>query len=83
MILRLRRKTVDNKAKLKNNTLEGKFVSKNVTNLSQRQLKKSEILLLSEGLKFVPTPNRIDKAKRKQELDIFGRKLRLMWHSKG
>ena len=66
MILRLRRKTVDNKAKLKNNTLEGKFVSKNVTNLSQRQLKKSENLLLSEGLKFVPTPNRIDKAKRKQ-----------------
>ena len=70
----------DNRAKLKDNRLEGKFVSKNVINLSQRQLTKSEILLLSKGLKFVPTPNRIDKAKLKQELEVFGRKLRLMWH---
>ena len=58
----------DNRAKLKDNRLEGKFVGKNITNLSQRQLKKSEISLLSKGLKFVPTPNRIDKAKLKQEL---------------
>ena len=70
----------DNRAKLKDNSLEGKFVSKNVINLSQRQLTKSEISLLSKGLKFVPTPNRIDKAKLKQELEVFGRKLRLMWH---
>ena len=70
----------DNRAKLKDNRLEGKFVSKNVINLSQRQLTKSEISLLSKGLKFVPTPNRIDKAKLKQELEVFGRKLRLMWH---
>ena len=27
-----------------------------------------------------PTPNRIDKAKLKQELEVFGRKLRLMWY---
>ena len=27
-----------------------------------------------------PTPNRIDKAKLKQELEVFGRKLTLMWH---
>ena len=72
--------TDDNRAKLKDNRLEGKFVSKNVINLSQRQLTKSEISLLSKGLKFVPTPNRIDKAKLKQELEVFGRKLRLMWH---
>ena len=32
--------TVDNKVKLKDNTLDGKFGSKNITNLSQRQLKK-------------------------------------------
>ena len=70
----------DNRAKLKDNRLEGKFVSKNVINLSQRQLTKSEISLLSKGLKFVPTPNRIDKAKLKQELEVFRRKLRLMWH---
>ena len=36
-------------------------------------------MLLSKGLTFVPTPNRIDKAKLKQELEAFGRKLRLMW----
>ena len=70
----------DNRAKLKDNRPEGEFVSKNVINLSQRQLTKSEISLLSKGLKFVPTPNRIDKAKLKQELEVFGRKLRLMWH---
>ena len=70
----------DNRAKLKDNRLEGEFVSKNVINLSQRQLTKSEILLLSKGLKFVPTPNRVDKAKLKQELEVFVRKLRLMWH---
>ena len=70
----------DNRAQLKYNRLEAMFVSKNVINLSQRQLTKSEISLLSKGLKFVPTPNRIDKAKLKQELEVFGRKLRLMWH---
>ena len=43
-------------------------------------MSKSETSLLSKGLKFVPTPNRIDKPKLKQELDVFGRKLRLMWH---
>ena len=66
--------TDDNRAKLKDNRLEGKFVSKNVINLSQRQLTKSEISLLSKGRKFVPTPNRMNKAKLKQELEIFGRK---------
>ena len=61
----------DNRAKLKDNRLEGKFVSKNVINLSQRQLTKSEILLLSIGLKFVATPNMIDKAKLKQDSSRF------------
>ena len=70
----------DNRAKLNDNELKGKFVSKNVINLSQRQLTKSQISLLSKGFKFVPTLNRIGKAKLKQDLDIFGRKLRLMWH---
>ena len=37
--------------------LEGKFVSKNVINLSRRNLSASEISLLSKGLKFVPTAN--------------------------
>ena len=72
--------TDDNRAKLKDNRLEGKFVSKNVNNLSQRQMTKSEISLLSKRLKVVPTPNRIDKAKLKQELEVFERKPRLMWY---
>ena len=37
------------------NRLEGKFVSKNVVNLSKRTLSSAEISLLSKGLKFIPT----------------------------
>ena len=55
----------DNRVEVKDNRLQGKFVSKNVINLSQRQLTKSEILLLSKEIKFVLTPNRRDKAKLK------------------
>ena len=60
--------------------LEGKFVSKNVINLSRINLSRSEISLLSKGLKFVPSANKIDRAKLKRELEEYGRKLRLMWH---
>ena len=70
----------DNRAKLKDNRLERKFFSKNAINLLQRQLTKSELSLFSKGIKSVPTPNRVDKAKLKQELEVLGRKLRLMWH---
>ena len=59
--------------------LEGKLVSKNVINLS-RNLSASEISLLSKGLKFVPTANKIDQEKLKAELEEYGRKLWLMWH---
>ena len=62
--------------------LEGKFVSKNVINLSRRNLSASEISLLSKGLKLVPTANKIDRAKLKTELEEYGRKQRLMWHFK-
>ena len=41
---------------------------------------RSEISLLSKGLKFVPSANKIDRAKLKRELEEYGRKLRLMWH---
>ena len=37
--------------------IEGKFVSKNVINLSRRNFPVLEISLLSKGLKFVPTAN--------------------------
>ena len=60
-----------NSATIVNERYEGKFVSPNVVNLSCRNL---------TGLKFVPTPRGINKALIKEELDAYGRKLRLMWH---
>ena len=68
-----------NEATIVNGRLKGKFVSRNVVNLSKRKLSKSEILLLSKVLKFIPTSNTIDKAKLKIELEAFGRMLRLKW----
>ena len=70
----------ENVAMFRGIRLEGKFVSKNVMNLSRRNLSSAEISLLSKGLKFVPTANKIDQAKLKRELEEYGRKLRLMWH---
>ena len=52
----------------------------NVINLSKLHLSKEEISLLSKGLKFIPTPKYINKARIKEELETYGRKLRLMWH---
>ena len=60
--------------------IDGKFVSKNVVNLSKRDLNTAEISLLSKGLKFIPTTNTINIAKIKENLEAFGRKLRLKWH---
>ena len=60
--------------------LEGKFVGKNVFNLSRVDLSPPEISLLSKGLEFVPSANKIDRAKLKRELEEYGRKLCLMWH---
>ena len=51
--------------------LEGKFVSKNVINLSRRNLSASEISLLSKGLKFIPTANKTDRAKLNTELEEY------------
>ena len=48
-------------------------------NLSRRNLSASEIPLLSKGLKFVLTANKIDRTKLKIELEEHGKKLRLMW----
>ena len=60
--------------------LEGKFVSKNVFNLPRRNLSPPEISLLSKGLKFVSSANKIDRAILKRQSEEYGRKLRLMWH---
>ena len=48
--------------------------------LSSRHLPQDEISLLSKGLKFVPTRKHINKAKVKEGIEIYGRKLRLMWY---
>ena len=63
-----------------NDRLQGNFVSKNVVNLSRRNLTGSEMSLLSKEFNFVPTSNTIDKAKVKMELEALGRILRLKWH---
>ena len=69
---------VNNIATYRGERLEGKFVSSNVINLLQRNLSEAEISLLSKSLKFVPTANKIDRARLKMELEEYGRKLRLM-----
>ena len=70
----------NNTASLNKTRLEWKFVGKNIINLSKRNLSRSEISLLSKGLKFAPSANEIDRAKLKREMEEYGRKLRLMWH---
>ena len=69
-----------NVATLLDGRYEGKFVGPNVINLSKHHLPQDEISLLSKGLKFIPTPKQINKARIKEELETYGRKLRLMWH---
>ena len=59
---------------------EGTFVSANVINLSVRHLSKDKVSLLSKGLKLVPTPKNINKAQIKEEIEVDGRKYRVMWH---
>ena len=59
-----------NKTTILNGRLKGNFVGKNVVNLSKRKLSKSEISLLSKGLKLIPTSNTINKAQFKIELKL-------------
>ena len=51
----------ENVAIFRGNRLEGKFVIKNVINLSRRNLSSEEISLLSKGLKFVPNASKLIK----------------------
>ena len=55
-------------------------MSENVVNLSNRKLSKAEVSLFSKGLKFCPTPNSFDKSVLTEDLEKFGRTLRLKWH---
>ena len=63
-----------------NSRMTGKFVSENVFNLSNKNLTPSEIKLLSKGLSFVPTPERIDREQVKRDLERFGRNIKLKLH---
>ena len=60
--------------------IKGKFISDNVFNLSEKSFTKFEIKLLSRGLGFVPTPEKIDRFQIKRDLEKFGRNLRLKMH---
>ena len=60
--------------------LQGKFITKNIINLSRRNLSASEISLSSKGLKIVSSPNKINWTKLNRELKEYRRKLHLMWH---
>ena len=57
------RNAYGNQAVLLENRLKGNFFSKNVVNLSKRNLNDVEISLMSKGLNFVPICNNIDKTK--------------------
>ena len=56
------------------------FVSENVVNLSNRKLSKTKVSLFLNGLKFCPTPNSVYKSVLKEDLEKFGRTLKLKCH---
>ena len=64
---------------------EKKFVSPNFINLPKCHLSKDEMYLLLKVFIFIPIPKHIDKAFIKEELDIYGKKLRLLpyFHKEG
>ena len=51
-----------------------------ITNLSDHQLSRDEINLLSKGLNFIPTPRREHPAKMLQDILLFDRRIRLRYH---
>ena len=60
--------------------IEGKFVSENVFNLSSRNITEAEIKVFKKGLGFVPTPEKINSWQLKNDLEKFGRNIRLRMH---
>jgi hypothetical protein len=48
-----------------------------VVNLSSKDLKSAEIRILSKGLNFCPTPNKINEEQLSADLDKFARSLRI------
>ena len=60
---------VDNIPETQDQRLDGKFVSKNVFNLSSRALTEHEISVLDKELNFVPTPEKLDRLQIKNDLE--------------
>ena len=60
-----------------NKRMEGKFVSQNVFNLSDRVLTKNEIKVLDKGLSFVPTTEKVDRLQIKNDFAKLGRDIKL------
>ena len=63
--------------------MQGKFVSQNVFNLSDRVLTENEIKVLDKGLNFVPAPEKLDRLQIKNDLEKLGTdiKLRMFYHN--
>ena len=59
------------------NGIKDKFVSDNVFNLSRRNITDAELSLLSKGISFVPTLEKIDRWQLKNDLEKSGRNIRL------
>ena len=57
--------------------MEGKFVSQNVFNLSDRVLTENEIKVLDKELNYVPTPEKLDRLQIKNDLEKLGRDIKL------
>ena len=51
-----------------------------ITNLSNHQLSRDEIALLSKGLNFIPTQRRDHPAKMLQDILLFDRRIRLKYN---
>ena len=60
-----------------NKRMEGKFVSQNVFNLSDRVLTENEIKVLDKGLSFVPALEKLDRLRVKIDLEKLGRDIKL------
>ena len=76
-------------SQLKSNTnkctkerIEGKFVSKNILNLSNRVLTEYEIQVLGKGLNFVLTHEKLDHYQIKKDLERLRRDIKLRMHYK-
>ena len=54
-------------------------MSDNVVNLSKRTLSQAEVALLFKGLTFSPALSDLDKAKLKDDIEKFKRRMRLKW----